>query len=208
MAAKGTLTGAMRTELTDRFSEAVDEARVLHMGDVRKGTQIPYFSHLLAVASLVLDDGGSEDEAVAAILHDAVEDQGGLPTAKLIRAQFGDRVAEIVLACSDSTDPDPARKAPWRERKEAYLAHLEAETDAGVLRVSLADKLHNARAILFDYRSLGPALWGRFSAGRDGQLWYYGRLVEIFAARQPGPLADELARVVGELRQLVAAREA
>ncbi len=195
------------TELTDRFSEAVDVARVLHTGDLRKGTAIPYFSHLLAVASLVLDDGGSEDEAIAALLHDAVEDQGGLDTAAVIRKQFGDRVAEIVLACSDSTVSDPAAKPPWRERKEAYLAHLDADDDPGALRVSLADKLHNARAIVFDYRAQGPALWERFNAGRDGQLWYYRRLADTFAARAPGPLADELGRVVDDLERLVAERE-
>ena len=191
------------TALTTRFDDALTYARVHHAGHTRKGTDIPYVSHLLAVSALVLDMEGSEDEAIAALLHDVVEDGGGPLALEAIRAEFGDDVARIVDACSD-TDEDP--KPPWRARKEAYIAEI-AYKQPDELRVSLADKLHNARAILFDYRPLGPALWGRFSAGRDGQLWYYGRLVEIFAARQPGPLADELARVVGELRRLVAERE-
>ena len=136
-----------------RFIAAVEEASRYHAGQLRKGTEVPYLAHLLSVAALVLEDGGSEDEAIAALLHDAVEDAGGRRTLEAIRERFGDEVAMIVMACSD-TDATP--KPPWRARKESYLAHLADETTpASVLRVSLADKLHNARAILSDYRILG-----------------------------------------------------
>lgn len=190
-------------ELGQRFIAAIEEANRYHAGQVRKGTQIPYLAHLLSVAALVLEDGGSEDEAIAALLHDAVEDAGGKPTLEAIREQFGDEVAMIVMACSDT---DVAPKPPWRERKEAYLAHLADEaTPASVLRVSLADKLHNARAILSDYRGLGEDLWSRFNtASGDDQLWYYRSLAKIFLSRAPGVLSSELDHVVAELEWLVA----
>lgn len=179
-----------------RFDRAVMLARELHAGQPRKGTEIPYIAHLLGVASLVLEDGGGEDEAIAALLHDAVEDQGGPKALGRIRKEFGDTVAAIVEACSD-TDKTP--KPPWRERKEAYLAHLrEPGLPAGTLRVSLADKLHNARAMLFDSRS-DPQIFGRFSAGPDEQRWYYRALAETFAELRPGPMAEELQRVVDDL---------
>jgi (p)ppGpp synthase/HD superfamily hydrolase len=146
-------------KLGKRFQKALKMACDLHQLDVRKGTDIPYVSHLLAVASLVLEDGGDEDEAIAALLHDAVEDHGGLRTLKLIRTEFGDWVAGIVKACSDSATADPKRKPPWCDRKKAYLLHLSQETRPEVLRVSAADKLHNARCILADYRRCGDSLW-------------------------------------------------
>ncbi len=188
--------------LTERFDRAVSLARSLHAGQRRKDTDIPYLAHLLAVAALVLEDGGEEDEAIAALLHDAVEDQGGAQALERVRQLFGDRVAAIVAACSD-TDETP--KPPWRERKEAYLHHLET-IEASALRVSLADKLHNARAILFDLRAHGEALWQRFSTkSGDDQLWYYGELARAYEARSGGPMAAELGRTVDEIADLRAA---
>jgi len=186
--------------LNKRFNLAFELASGLHHGQTRKGTPVPYIGHLMAVCSLVLDAGGDEDQAIAALLHDAVEDQGGLTTLATIRQLFGDRVANAVEACSDSTVSDPAQKPEWRNRKEKYLAHLQdASPDA--LIVGAADKLHNARAILTDYRQVGDALWSRFKIGKQQQLWYYGALVEALR-RTPAPkvLVNELERVVKELR--------
>ena len=146
-------------ELSQRFDAAFKLASDLHRTQTRKSTQIPYLSHLMAVSALVLENGGSEDEAIAGLLHDAVEDQGGPATLELIRQEFGDVVAEMVSALSD-TDEIP--KPPWGARKEAYLRHLEDATPA-VLRVSAADKLHNVRSILRDYAVFGEDLWNRFS---------------------------------------------
>jgi (p)ppGpp synthase/HD superfamily hydrolase len=183
--------------LGPRFDAAFALARDLHATQRRKNTEIPYVAHLLGVASLVLDDGGDEDEAIAALLHDAVEDQGGAATLALIREQFGPRVADIVAACSDT---DVVPKPPWRARKEAYVAHLsDPALPDGALRVSLADKVHNARAILFDLRA-GHDVYSRFSAPREEQLWYYGALAAAFAELTDSPLVPELQRVVDELR--------
>lgn len=180
-----------------RFDRAFALASELHAAQRRKGTEIPYISHLMGVASLVLEDGGDEDEAIAALLHDAVEDQGGQATLGRIRRQFGKRVAAIVEACSD-TDVRP--KPEWHERKKAYIAHLhDPDLPAGTVRVSLADKLHNARAILFDLRA-GRDVFDRFSAGREDQLWYYGALADAFAKVSDSPMVAELRRVVDELR--------
>jgi GTP pyrophosphokinase len=181
--------------LTTRFDDALVYAAGLHRRQIRKGTRVPYIAHLLAVTSLVLEDGGDEDQAIAALLHDSVEDQGGMDTLEEIRKRFGERVARIVFACSDSTTTP---KPPWRERKEKYLAHL-ADAPADVLRVSLADKVHNARSILGDLRQNGHAVWGRFNGGRAGTLWYYHELARIFQQVRPSPLAAELYRVVREM---------
>ena len=184
--------------LGPRFREALDLTARLHQTQARKGGSIPYVAHLLAVTAIVLENGGDEDLAIAALLHDAVEDQGGAETLAEIQRRFGDRVADIVDACSD-TDEIP--KPPWRERKEAYLAHLQSASP-DVLLVSLSDKLHNARSILMNYRALGPALWERFNAGKDGQLWYYRELVRIFRQRsEHRELVDELERVITTLEQ-------
>jgi hypothetical protein len=184
-------------KLGPRFDRAFALTRDLHVTQRRKSTAIPYLAHLMAVASLVLEDGGDEDEAIAALLHDAVEDQGGRATLARIRQMFGAHVAAIVAACSD-TDVTP--KPPWRARKEAYIAHLrDPDLPAGALRVSLADKVHNARAILFDLRA-GHDVYARFSAGRADQLWYYGELAATFATLSDSPLVAELQRVVDELR--------
>ena len=186
--------------LTKRFQEALTFAAELHSTQTRKGTDIPYVAHLLAVCSTVLEKGGTEDQAIAALLHDGIEDQGGAPTREVIRGRFGDRVVEIVDGC---TDAEGEPKPPWRQRKEAYLAHLR-DAPAAVLLVSAADKLHNARAVLTDYRELGEALWDRFNGGRKGTLWYYQSLVDVLGANPAAPqqLASELARTVGELVRL------
>ena len=186
------------TTLTGVFEEALVYAARLHRDQRRKASSIPYLAHLLAVAALVLEAGGSQDEAIAGLLHDAPEDQGGEATLADIRRRFGDTVAGIVADCSDTmTQPKPA----WRPRKEAHLAHL-AHATPSVRLVTAADKLHNARSILHDYRLRGEAVWDRFSGGRSGTLWYYRALVDTLSAGGDGPMVDELARTVDELEGL------
>jgi GTP pyrophosphokinase len=189
--------------LGPRFEDALAFTSRLHARQRRKGTGVPYVAHLLSVCALVLEHGGQEDDAIAALLHDAVEDQGGRRTLERIRERYGPEVARLVAAC---TDADTIPKPPWRERKERYLEHLAA-ADERVRRISCADKLHNARAILSDYRAQGDALWSRFTADRDQTLWYYRSLVEILRRTGTGPLAEELARVVSELEALIQSRE-
>lgn len=178
-----------------RFEEALVLANRLHARQVRKSTSIPYVGHLLGVASLVIEDGGSDDEVIAALLHDAVEDQGGAETLATIRQRFGDRVADIVDACSD-TDVEP--KPPWRERKLEYIDHLR-DAPQEVLRVSAADKLHNARAILADHRRIGDGVFRRFSAPRDSTLAYYCLLDDVYQARLDSGLAAEVHATVEAL---------
>jgi (p)ppGpp synthase/HD superfamily hydrolase len=180
------------TMLSDRFTQALILATELHGTQQRKGTSIPYISHPLGVASLVLEHGGNEDEAIAALLHDAVEDQGGAETLARIREQFGDRVAAIVAGC---TDAQQIPKPPWKERKEIYLEHLR-HASPSVRLVSASDKLHNARAILTDLHTYGNELWSRFSGGRDGVLWYYRALANTFQLQGSTPLIVELERTV------------
>jgi GTP pyrophosphokinase len=188
--------------LSDKFTEALKLAAEMHRGQLRKGTPIPYISHVLAVASIVLEHGGTENEAIAALLHDAIEDAGGDKARQQIRARFGDAVVAIVNGC---TDAETIPKPPWRERKEAYIAHL-AEADASVLLVSAADKLHNARSIAADYRVLGEELWSRFKGRRKGTLWYYRTLADRFSELAPSRLSQELARTVAELEDQVTSR--
>ncbi len=186
--------------LGERFEQALVYAARLHARQERKGSGVPYIAHLLAVAALVLEDGGDEDEAIAALLHDAAEDQGGLATLEDIRRRFGARVADIVAACSDTlVTPKP----PWKARKTAYLEHLRGAPPEA-RRVSLADKLHNARALLRDYRREGESTWARFTGGREGTLWYYRALVEVFQTFGENAHAQELARTVAELERLAA----
>jgi (p)ppGpp synthase/HD superfamily hydrolase len=189
-----------------RYAEALAWARELHQAQIRKGSGTPYLAHLLSVSALVLEHGGDEDQAIAGLLHDAVEDCGGAPILAEIERRFGSRVASIVAACTDAT---VVPKPPWRARKEAYLRHLADEVETEALLVSVADKLHNARAILEDYRVIGPELWPRFRGGRDGTLWYYDRLRAIYASRPDAParLVGMLERTLAELESLVAARE-
>ncbi len=189
-------------ELSERFFDALGYAARLHAAQRRKGSGVPYVSHLLRVCGIALEHGADEDEAIAALLHDAVEDQGGHARLDEIRARYGDRVAEIVAGCSD-TDQMP--KPPWRQRKEAYLAHLPEATPSMRL-VSAADKLDNVRSILADYLDVGDAVFARFTGGREGTLWYHRSIVEILKRQGRNRLVDELARAVGELERAVGAK--
>jgi len=185
--------------LTERFTEALEYARAHHEEDLRKGTEIPYLAHLLAICSIVLENGGGETEALGALLHDIVEDGGGIAALQEIEQRFGADVAAIVKGCSDTT---AAVKEDWRLRKERYLAHLES-APSPVLLVSAADKLHNARSIRGDLREHGDELWQRFNRGPREQLWYYGALRDAFVRRLPGRLTDELDRTVREINRMV-----
>lgn len=185
-------------QLSPRFSDALTYAATLHANQTRKGSGIPYLSHLLAVCALVMENGGDEDQAIAALLHDAAEDQGGYATLTEIRTRYGDRVARMVGELSDTLETP---KPPWRTRKETYLAHL-CHTPADTLLVSLADKVHNARSILADHAQIGNEIWNRFSQSRDGTLWYYRSLADTFQEIYPGYLTGELNRIVTSLEQL------
>jgi len=185
----------------ERFPAALLLAERVHHGQRRKGTGIPYIAHVMAVAALVLEHGGDEDEAIGALLHDAAEDGGGEAMLAEIRAQFGDAVGDIVLGCSDSLVENPAEKRQWLERKQAYIEHL-GEASAAVCLVSAADKLHNVRAITRDYRADGERAWARFNGGREGTLWYYDAVSLALARRWSAPLTEELRREVLELLAL------
>ena len=187
--------------LTERFERALVYANHLHREQRRKGSGVPYVSHLLAVCALTLEYGGGEDEAIAALLHDAIEDQGGEAARAEILRQFGPRVTEIVEGC---TDADTWPKPPWRGRKEAYIRHVE-RASASVRLVSACDKLHNARSVVMDYRILGEALWSRFTGGRSGTLWYYRAMANALRAAGVSPVVEELERVVTELERLASA---
>jgi GTP pyrophosphokinase len=184
--------------LTKRFLEALSYATKLHAKQKRKGSDEPYIGHLLGVASLVLQHGGDENEAIAALLHDAVEDQGGRATLRTIGRKFGKKVAAIVEACSDSFETP---KPPWLERKKEHLAKIR-HASPSVRLVCAADKLHNARTILADYREIGERLWQRFSGGKEGTLWYYRGMAKALKRPGSGPLVKELTRVVAEIEQL------
>lgn len=181
-----------------RFDDALLYAVDVHRDQVRKGSGIPYVTHLLGVASIVGENGGSEDEVIGGLLHDAPEDHGGIERLEDIRERFGDRVAEIVDGCTDTYEED---KPEWWGRKRAYITHL-ADASESVRLVSAADKLHNARAILADLRTSGEGLWGRFTRGRTGTLWYYRELVKTFRASGTNAVVEELDRVVGEIETL------
>jgi (p)ppGpp synthase/HD superfamily hydrolase len=201
------------TVLTQRFTEAIDYARIAHAAQFRKGSRIPYLYHLLGVASMVLEYGGNEDQAIAGLLHDVLEDCGE-EHAATIRAQFGDVVGAIVEACTDGTVEGKAKAESggtavehWRERKLRYLAHLRAES-AEALLVSGCDKLHNARAILGDLEdpAVHVAVFERFTAKRDGTLRYYQSLAEILTARS-APMARVFDDTVARIHQLAGANE-
>jgi (p)ppGpp synthase/HD superfamily hydrolase len=187
--------------LGPRFREALVYAAKAHEDQRREGTSIPYVSHLLGVTALVLEDGGDEDEAIGALLHDVCEDQGGLPRLEEVRRLFGDRVARIVDACTDSHE---IKKPPWKGRKEAYIERVRSTHGADALRVSLADKLHNSRAILRDLKAAGDPdeLWRRFEQGRDCVLWYYRALFEAFETRIDSPMLEELEAAVTEMESI------
>jgi (p)ppGpp synthase/HD superfamily hydrolase len=186
------------TALSDRFERALAYAHRLHAGQKRKLTETPYISHLLAVASLVLEHGGDEDEAIAALLHDGPEDVDGRNTLKEIRDLFGIRVADIVDGCTDTYERP---KPPWKRRKKDYVEHLR-KASSSVSLVAAADKLHNARSILTDYRTTGGRIWDRFNAPREDSLWYYRAVVDALRRDRASPLIEELDRVVAELERL------
>jgi (p)ppGpp synthase/HD superfamily hydrolase len=197
-----TCQGRLKDILTygEKFEEALLYATRLHRDQKRKGTDTPYVTHLLAVAAIVGENGGSEDEVVAALLHDAPEDQGGEERLEDIRIRFGEEVAEIVDGCVDTyEEPKPA----WGRRKEAYVERMPSEPGP-VQLVSAADKLHNARSILSDLRDVGDDLWERFTGSKEGTLWYYRALVESYTADRASPVVEELDRVVGEIENLTA----
>ena len=186
--------------LGPRFADALQLAHELHAGQTRKASDIPYVSHVLAVAATVLEYGGTENAAIAALLHDAVEDCGGTVTAELIRQRFGDHVAALVLGCSDTTETP---KPPWRERKTRYLEHL-VEAPAEVLLISAADKLHNLNSLLREERRHGNELWSFFRAGKEGTLWYFESLIAIFRRTSlPDLLVEKLEQAFAELEQRV-----
>ena len=204
-------------ELTERYDRALVFASKLHREQRRKGAGIPYLTHLLSVSALVMEHGGDEDQAIAGLLHDALEDQGSGyrggrdALARAIAAQFGEAVLAIVESCTDdgryptdSTDRDQ-RIRYWRLRKQAYLRHL-GEAGLPALRVSCADKVHNARTLLLDYRRFGESLWARFHADtRELQMWYYGALVAAFELRLQQIRDAGLITLTGELAATVQA---
>jgi (p)ppGpp synthase/HD superfamily hydrolase len=190
--------------LADRFASAVATAVELHGEQARKGGAVPYVAHLLAVASLVLEDGGDEDEAIAGLLHDAAEDAGGRETLEAIRGYFGERVALIVAACSDAMPSAGEAKPPWEVRKAAYIDELRG-AEPSVLRVSLADKLHNGRSLLEDLAVHGPVVWERFNAPPDRQAWYYARLLAAYESGLPQSVhLPALREVVARIRDAAA----
>ena len=192
------MTNPGTARLGPRFDDAFRFAAEKHAAQTRKRTDVPYISHLMSVAALVLEAGGDEDQAIAALLHDVVEDCGGEPMLEKVRGRFGDRVAKIVQGC---TDAYAVPKPPWKQRKLDYLELLRSADD-DIRLVSAADKLHNVRTILTDYRREGDSVWDRFSGRRDGTLWYYRAVLEVLRAGRPNRLVDELQRVVTELESL------
>jgi (p)ppGpp synthase/HD superfamily hydrolase len=191
-----------KIKLGRRFLRAFELAANKHKYQTRKASTIPYIAHLMGVASVVLESGGDEDLAIAALLHDVVEDCGGAPMLKEVRRRFGSRVAKIVDGC---TDADTYPKSPWRERKENYIARLREE-DADTRLVSAADKLNNVRSILSDYREIGESVWSRFNGKREGTLWYYRTLREEFLRDKPNRVTRDFALAVGKLEHLAANR--
>jgi (p)ppGpp synthase/HD superfamily hydrolase len=184
--------------LGPRFHRAFQFAAEKHHGQTRKASTIPYIAHLMGVASLVLEAGGDEDLAIAALLHDVVEDCGGVPMLKEVRRRFGKRVAEVVDGCTDAYE---APKPPWRERKDSYICRLKKES-ADTRLVSAADKLNNVRSILSDYRAVGESVWSRFNGGREGTLWYYRTLRDEFLRRDKNRITRDFDLAVRELESL------
>jgi (p)ppGpp synthase/HD superfamily hydrolase len=196
------MTDNPRLVLTKRFTKAVEYARQLHT-EYRKGTDIPYMAHLIGVAALVMGEAGgrvpvTEDMVIAALLHDAVEDHGGAPRMREIEQRFGLNVARMVAGLSDTFAVDPAKKEPYGPRKTGYIMRLRKEPD-DVLLISAADKLYNAKAILDDFKEIGPAVFDRFKRGKDQQLWYFDELLKVFRAHPSNQIVDDLERVVQEL---------
>ncbi len=181
--------------LSERYQAALKMAFELHQNQPRKGSGVPYFAHLISVSALILENGGSENQAIAGLLHDAVEDQGGLETLEKINTKFGEEVAEIVDGCTDAyTQPKP----PWEERKLSYLEKLKTKSDS-ILLVSLSDKVHNARTILRDLQEDGDKVWERFKGNKAGTLWYYQSLANIFDEAPFPALRKELRQLIEEI---------
>jgi (p)ppGpp synthase/HD superfamily hydrolase len=185
-------------KLSPKFEEALVYATQAHCNQTRKKTSIPYIAHILGVTAIALEYGADETESIGALLHDVVEDCGGAPRLHEIERKFGKAVAKIVEGC---TDTDETPKPPWRERKEKYIAHLR-HAPASTQIVSAADKLHNLRSILKDYRTVGDKLWSRFNGGREGTLWYYAALVNAFHGKRIVPLVEELDRNLATLEAI------
>jgi (p)ppGpp synthase/HD superfamily hydrolase len=186
--------------LSPRFNEALEYAAWLHQGQFRKGTEIPYITHPVAVSMIAMQYGATENEAIAALLHDAIEDQGKEGKTQIeILEKFGAQVLAIVEGCTDATETP---KPPWRERKERYIASL-VHKSTSIRLVSACDKLHNAQAILRDYQAIGDEIWQRFKGGKEGTLWYYRALVDAFKSAGALPILDALEQVVSELESLV-----
>jgi (p)ppGpp synthase/HD superfamily hydrolase len=185
-------------QLTPKFEDALVWATQLHGGEERRKTKIPFIGHLLGVTAIALEYGANETEAIAALLHDAVEAGDGAERQREIEKRFGEKVGEIVAGCTDSAE---SPKPPWRERKEEYIAHLR-DASASTRLVSASYKLHNARAIVHNLRVDGAEVWSRFKAGKEGPLWYYRALVDAFRAHGESPLIDELARAVSKMEEL------
>ncbi|MBF2016941.1 MAG: HD domain-containing protein [Rivularia sp. T60_A2020_040] len=183
------------TKLTKKFEQALVYATQLHSNQTRKVDQIPYISHLLAVSALILEAGGTEDQAIAGLLHDAVEDQGGKVIREQIRQQFGETIVEIVDGCTES---DITPKPPWKERKIKYIENIRNASDS-VKLVSLADKLHNARSLLIGYRNQGDKLWDYFNGTKEDKLWFYGELLEIYKQNNVNFMTLELERILDEI---------
>jgi (p)ppGpp synthase/HD superfamily hydrolase len=189
-----------KISLGPRFLRAFEFAAEKHKGQTRKASTIPYIAHLMGVASLVLEAGGDEDLAIAALLHDVVEDCGGEPMLKEVRRLFGARVAKVVEGC---TDADTYPKPPWQARKEKYIRHLKA-ADTDTKLVAAADKLNNVRSVLSDYRAIGESVWSRFQGGREGTLWYYRSLRDVFLRHKWNRITRDLELAVEELDALAA----
>ncbi|NEO41127.1 MAG: HD domain-containing protein [Moorea sp. SIOASIH] len=189
-------------QLSTRFEAALVYTTRLHANQVRKGSGVPYISHLLSVAALVLEDGGDENEAIAALLHDAIEDQGGAKTREEIRQRFGEKVVSIVDGC---TEYETLPKPPWKERKLNYLEKIRLASPE-VRRVSLADKLHNIRSLLADCHREGEQVWQKFTGGKEGTLWFYQSLLKVYQEKPSDFLTQELARLISQL-EVIANRE-
>ena len=181
--------------LTNKFEQALVYATQLHANQTRKVDKIPYISHLMSVSALILEAGGSEDEAIAGLLHDAVEDQGGKATREEIRQKFGETIVEIVDGCTES---DITPKPPWKERKIQYIENIRNASDS-VKLVSLADKLHNARSLLIGYQNQGDRLWDYFTGSKEDKLWFYGELLEIYKQVNVNFMTVELEQILREL---------
>ncbi|BAY21108.1 metal dependent phosphohydrolase [Calothrix sp. NIES-2100] len=184
-------------KLTEKFEAALIYATRLHAEQTRKISGVPYITHLLSVAALVLEAGGTEEEAIAGLLHDSIEDQGGKPTREEIRQRFGDTIVAIIDGC---TEWDTLPKPPWQERKNRYLENLR-HASASVRRVSLADKLHNARSLLIDWRLYGDSIWTNFKIGRERTLWFYQSLLQVYRETGSDWMTEELERIVSQLSQ-------